>query len=167
MKVAPQPGVSSRSFTGGKAQHRVSGACCSGCLLRLLVPLPSPPAGLSSSCMYFGGKKRLETGTVGRAVWQQKYLCHKNHAQLVVWWGDKPVNKMWILLVPHAIHTEEGEFLATSSHMRVLWGFQNLSAEPLDWNLGEKTKLAFRAVEIVNKQRCCKNLFLLGGSQNN
>lgn len=69
----------------------------------------------------------------------------------MVWWGDKPVNKMWILLVPHAIHTEEGEFLATSSHMRVLWSFQNLSAEPFNWNLGEEVELTSRAVEIVNK----------------
>lgn len=116
---------------------------------------PDQPSGRPVIQLCSGGKKRLETGSVGRAVWQQKYyLWCKTCAQLVVWWVDKPVNKTWILLVPHTIQMAEGELLATSSHMRVLWCFQNLSAEPLNWNLRDKAELASRAVEIVNKQRC-------------
>lgn len=135
MKVAPQPGVSSNTWRlhRSKVQH-----CVSGVLLGMHTPAaaaPDQPSNRPVIQLYSGGKKGLETGSVGRAVWQQKYIsCCKNYAQLVVWWGDKPVNKMWILLVAHTVQMEEGE-LATSSHMRVLWGFQNYSAEPLNWNL--------------------------------
>lgn len=128
---------------------------CAAQLPAVAADAPDQPSRRPVVQHYPGGKKRLETGSVGRTVCQLKcYLRSKNNAQLVVWWGDKPVNKMCILLVPLPIQTEEGDLLATSSHMRVLWGFQNLSAEPLNWNLREEAELTSRAVEIVDKQRC-------------
>lgn len=125
---------------------------CAAQLPALAAGAPDQPSRRPVVQLYSGQKKRLEAGSVGRAVCQPKYyLWSKNHAQLVAWWGDKPVNKMCILLVPHTIQTEEGELLATSSHMRVLWGFQNFSAEPFIWNLREEIELTSRAVEIVAK----------------
>lgn len=46
------------------------------------------------------------------------------------------------------MHFEGGELIAISSHMRVLWGFQILPAETLNWNMSEESDLAFRAVNL-------------------